>query len=92
MATRSHYCSFTAKEKHRLTDEAENLETVQREESMMGAKVVFVTGAKKSDLQRRIVIIGHFAARKQDIRNLKKGYAITWMIKDNMDALVKCAN
>ena len=51
---------------------------------------------KKHDLQRRIVglIVGHFTARKRGIQNLKKGYAITWTIKDNADAqlLVKCVN
>ena len=49
---------------------------------------------KKHDLQRIVcLIVGHFAARKGGIRNLKKGYAITWTIKDNKDAqlLVKYA-
>ena len=49
----------------------------------------------KRDLQRRIVglIVGHFAARKRGIRNLKKGCAITWAITYNTDAqlLVKYA-
>ena len=40
MATRSRYRLFTAKEKQKT------LEKVQREESMMWAKVVFMTGAK----------------------------------------------
>ena len=98
MAKRSRYRSFTAKEKLRIIEEQKTLETVQREESMMWAKVVFMTSKKKhthtQNLERRIVIVGHFAARKRGIRNLKKGYAITWTIKDNMDAqlLMKCAN
>ena len=52
---------------------------------------------KERDLKRRIVglIVGHFAARKRGIQNLKKkkGYAFTWTIKDNTDAqlLVKYA-
>ena len=83
MATRSCYCSFMAKEKLRII-EAEKLETVQREESMMWGKIVFVTGAKNQMRlrEKNIVIVGHFAARKQGIRNLKKGYAITWTIKE----------
>ena len=96
MATRSRYRSFTAKEKLRIIDEAEHIENRAAEISMMWAKVVFETGAKKKTrkLQGRIVIVEHFAARKRGIRNLKKGYAIAWMIEDNTDAqlLVKCAN
>ena len=78
-----------------LSKKQETLETVQREESMMWEKVIYLTGQKTNcDLQRRIVIVGHFVARKQGIRNLKKGYAIRCMIKANTDAqlLLKCAN
>ena len=39
----------------------------------------------KLDLQKRIVIVGHFAARKLGIRSLKKGCVITQTIKDNTD-------
>ena len=46
MSTRSRYRSFTEKEKLRIIEEAKTLETVQREEIMMWAQVVFVTGAK----------------------------------------------
>ena len=89
---------FTTKEKLRIIEEAENVGN-----RAMGRKYDVSESCirdwrkkkKKHDLKRRIVglIIGHFAARKRGIRNLKKGYAITWTLKDNMDAqlLVKYA-
>ena len=90
MATRSRYCSFTVKEKLRIIEEAENIG-----DHAAGRKYdVRLAQKTNCDLQRRIVIVGNFAARKQGIRSLKKDYAIMWMIKDNMDSqlLVKCAN
>ena len=80
MVTRSHYRSFMAKEKLMIWCEWKLY-------SWLAQKT-------KHDLQRRIVIVGHFAARRQGIRSLRKGCAIMWTIKDNMDAqlLVKCAN
>ena len=96
MATRSRYRSFTAKEKLRIIDEAENIENRAAGRKYDVSKSCIRDWRKKTkrDLQRRIVIVGHFAARKRGIRNLKKGYAITWIIKDNKDAqlLVKCVN
>ena len=96
MATRSHYRSFTAKEKLRIIEEVENVRNRApgRNYDMSESCIRDWCKKPKRDLQRRIVIVGHFAARKRGIRNLKKGYAITWTIKDNTDVqlLVKCAN
>ena len=82
--------------KLRIIEEAEKLDTVQREESMMWAKVVFVTGAKNK-MRLREKNSNHQAFHGQKARHPeleKKGYAITWTIKDNTDAqlLVKCVN
>ena len=96
MATRSRYHSFTAKEKLRIIDKAENIENRAAVRKYDVSKSCIRDWHKKTkcDLQRRLVIVGHFAARKRGIWNLKKGYAITCMIKDNTDAQlqVKCAN
>ena len=96
MATRSRYRSLTVKEKLRIIEEAENIENRAEGRKYDVSKSCIRDWRKKTkrDLQRRIVIVGHFAARKRGIQNLKKGYAITWMIKDNTDAklLVKRAN
>ena len=98
MATRSRYRSFTTKEKLRIIEKAENIgnRVAGRKYDLSESCIRDWRNKKtKRDLQRRIVglIVGHFTARKRGIRNLKKGYAITWTIKDNMDAqlLVKCA-
>ena len=86
---------FTAKEKLRIIEEAENIgnHAAGRKYDVSETYIRDWCKKTKSDLQRRIVIVRHFMARKQCIRNLKKGYAITWTIKDNTDAqlLVKCA-
>ena len=88
MATRSRYRSFTAKEKLRIIDEAENIENRAAGRKYDVSESCIRDWRKKTErnLQRRIVIVGHFAARKRGIRNLKKGYVITWTIKDNTDA------
>ena len=97
MATRSHYHSFATKEKLSITEQAEKVgnRVAGRKCDVSESCIRDWRKKTKSDLQRRIVglIVGHFTARKQGIRNLKKGYAITWTIKDNMDAqlLVKYA-
>ena len=97
MATRSRYRSFTMKEKLRIIEEAENVgnRVAGRKYYVSESCIRDWHKKTKRDLQRRIVglIVGHFAARKQGIRNFKKGYVITWTIKDNTDAqlLVKCA-
>ena len=86
-----------AKEKLRIIDEAENVgnRVAGRKYDVSESCNRDWRKISKCDLQRRIVglIVGHFAVRKRGIRNLKKGYAITWTIKDNTDAqlLVKCA-
>ena len=79
MATRSCYRSFTAKEKLRIIDEAENIENraVGRKYDVSESSIRDWHRKTKRDLQRIIVIVGDFAARKQGILNLKKGYAIT---------------
>ena len=90
MATRSRYRSFTTKEKLRIIEEAENVgnRVAGRKYDVSESCIRDWRKKTKRDLQRRIVglIIGHFAARKRGIWNLKKGYAITWTIKDNTDA------
>ena len=97
MATRSRYRSFTTKGKLRIIEEAENVgdRVVGRKYDLRESYIRDRRKKTKRDLQRRIVglIVRHFAARKRGIRNLKKGYAITWTIKDNTDAqlLMKCA-
>ena len=97
MATRSRYRSFTTKENLRIIEEAENVgnPAAVRKYDVSESSIRDWRKKTKRDLQRRIVglIVGHFAARKRGIWNLKKGYAITWTIKDNTDAqlLVKCA-
>ena len=74
MATRSRYRSFMAKEKLRIIDEAENIENRAAGRTYDVSKsCIRDWHKKKSDLQRRIVIVGHFAARKQGIQYLKKG-------------------
>ena len=84
-----------AKEKLRIIEEAENVGNHAAGRKYVNERCIRLAQKTKRDLQRRIVglIVGHFAARKRGIRNSKKGYAITWMIKDNTDAqlLVKCA-
>ena len=96
MATRCRYRSFTAKEKLRIIDEEENIQNraARRKYDVSESCIRDWHKKTKCDLQRRIVIVGHFVARKRGIRNLKKGYATTWIIKDNTDAqlVVKCAN
>ena len=96
MATRSRNHSITVKEKLRIIDEAENIENhaAGRKYDVSESCIRDWSKKTKCDLQKRIVIVGHFTARKRGIRNFKKGYAITWTIKDNKDAhlLVKCAN
>ena len=96
MATRSRYRSFTAKEKLRIIEEAKNVgnRAAGRKYDMSESCIRDWCKKKKRNLERRIVIVRHFAARKRGIQNLKKGYVITWMLKDNKDAqlLVKCAN
>ena len=85
------------KEKLRIIEEAENVgnRAVGRKYDVSKSCIRDWRKKKTRDLKRRIVglIVGHFEARKRGIWNLKKGYAITWMIKDNMDAqlLVKYA-
>ena len=97
MATRSSYRLFTTKEKLRIIEEAENVgnRAAGRKYDVSVSCIRDWCKKTKSDLQSTIVrlIVGHFAARKRGIRNLKKGYAIMWMIKDNTDMqlLVKCA-
>ena len=91
MTTRSRYRSFMAKEKLRIIEEAENVgnRTAGRKYDVSKSCIQDWHKKKKNrDLQRRIVglIVGHFATSKRGIRNLKKGYAITWTIKDNTDA------
>ena len=84
MATRSRYRSFTAKEKLK---KQKILKAVQQEESMMWAKVVFVTGAKnKTRLTERNSNRLAFCGQKARHPELEKGYAITWTIKNNTDA------
>ena len=96
MATRSRYHSFTTKEKLRIIEEAENVGNCVAGRKYDVSKSCIRDWRKKTkrDLQRRIVNVGHFAARKRGIRSLKKGCAITWTIKENTDVqlLVKCAN
>ena len=96
MATRTRYRSFMAKEKLMIIEEAENIGNRAEGRKYDVSESCIRDWCKKTkrDLQRRIVNVGHFAARKRGIRSLKKGYAITWTIKDNTDAqlLVKCAN
>ena len=96
MATRSRYRSFTAKEKLRIIEEAENIENRAEGRKYDLSESCIRDWRKKTklNLQRRIVIIGHFAARKRGIWSLKKGCAIMWTIKDNTDVqlLVKCTN
>ena len=85
------------KEKLRIIEEAENVgnRVVGRKYDVSESCIRDWRRKTKCDLQRRIVglIVERFAARKRGIRNLKKGYAIKWTIKDNTDAqlLVKCA-
>ena len=96
MATRSRYRSFTAKEKVRTIEEAENIGNRAEGEKYNVSESCIRDWRKKTkcDLQRLIVNIGHFAARKRGFWSLKKGCAITWTIKHNTDVqlLVKCAN
>ena len=97
MATRSCYRSFTMKEKLRIIEEAENVGNcvAGRKYDVSESCIRDWRKKTKRDLQRRIVglIVRHFTDRKRGIRNLKKGYAIMWTIKDNTDAqlLVRCA-
>ena len=83
------------KEKLRIIEETENIENHAEGRKYDVSESCIRDWRKKTkrDLQRRIVIVGHFAARKRSNWNLKKGYAITGTIKDNTDAqlLVKCA-
>ena len=97
MATRSRYRLFTVKEKLRIIIvEAENVgnRAAGRKYDVSESCIRDWRKKQNATLERRIVIVRHFAARKRGIRNLKKGYAITSTIKDNTDAqlLVKCAN
>ena len=96
MATRSRYHLFMAKEKLSIVEEAKNIgnRAAGRTYDVRESYIRDMRKKTKFDLQRRIVITGHFAARKRGIRSLKKDYAITGMIKDNTDMqlLVKCAN
>ena len=79
MATRSRYRSITAKEKLRITEEAENIGNRAAGRKYYVSESCIRDWRKKQNatLERRIAIVGHFAARKRGIRNLKKGYAIT---------------
>ena len=96
MATRFSYLSFTAKEKLRIIEEAQNIEkrAAGRKYDVSESCIHDWHKKTKRDLQRRIVNIGHFAARKRGIWKFKKDYAITWTIKDNTDVqlLVKRAS
>ena len=96
MATKSHYRSFMVKEKLRIIDETENIENhaTGRKYDVSESCIRDWRKKTKCDLQRRIVIVGHFTDRKRGIWNLIKGYSITWIIKDSTDVqlLVKCAN
>ena len=66
MATRSRYRLFMVKEKLRVIEEIENIGNRTAGRKYDVKKVIFVTGAKKTNcgLQRGIVIVGHFVARK----------------------------
>ena len=75
MATRSRYRSFTAKEKLRIIEEAENVgnRLAGRKYDVSESCIRDWRKKTKRDLQRIVgLIVGHFAARKRGIRNLKK--------------------
>ena len=69
MATRSRYRSFTAKEKLRINEEAENIgNRAAGRKYDVRESYIHDWRKKNCDLQRRIVgLIGHFAERKRGI-------------------------
>ena len=84
MATRSRYRSFTAKEKLRIIEEAENIGNRAAGRKYDVRESYIRDWCKKKtncDLQRRIVglIVGHFAERKRGIMSLKKKRLCNYM-------------